>query len=52
MSEPKQVSGNELQGEASPNIDHIFSWKDSLLSCIPVKKTVKIHTAHHIEQKG
>jgi len=52
MSEPKQVSGNELQGEASQNIDPIFSWKDSLLSCSPVKKTVMIHTTHHIEQKG
>ena len=52
MSEPKQVSGNELQEEASPNIDHIFSWKDSLLSCSSMKKTVMIHTAHHIEQKG
>jgi hypothetical protein len=52
MSEPKQVSGNELQEEASQNIDHIFSWEDSLLSCSPVKKTVMIHAAHHIEQKG
>jgi hypothetical protein len=52
MSEPKQVSGNELQEEASQNIDHIFSWKDSLLSCSPVKLPVMLHAAHHIGKKG